>query len=356
MFYPIKLDKAPALRGKLNRVATRDQAKIIFWAERRYHRSFALRIPRRCRLLVIDTENPNKRRDGTGPDGELSLGGVLEESDISLPQCPMVGTPSGGYHRYLLVPKGFRIHGKVAVWPGVDILAAGSNVILPESRTEAGQYHVLRSFEECPIPEAPRAFIKLIRTAQNALRKPVGTWRRPANTLNDLDTSQVSTRQWCLLFRNRVFRSFWERQGKAADTTDSAYEYHLAKASFSCGLNQQQTESVVLTWRRRHGLNRDRRKLRLAIIPEAWREVQPWVERWHADRDAAAQAKRATKTTNLILAYISHESAPQTPSSIAAALPIPRERAKKAMQRLATAGKLRRTGFGYELVEGVGTF
>jgi hypothetical protein len=33
-------------------------------------------------------------------------------------------------------------------------------------------------------------------------------------------------RQWCLLFKNRVFRSFWRRQGKVGDATDSAYEYH----------------------------------------------------------------------------------------------------------------------------------
>src|ERR1019366_2709376 len=82
-----------------------------------------------------------------------------------------------------------------------------------------------------------------------------------------LDTSEVSRRQWWLLFRNRVFRSFWRRQGKVGDATDSAYEYHLAKACFCCGLNHRQAEHVILNWRREHGLQRSLRKLREAIVP-----------------------------------------------------------------------------------------
>ena len=140
------------------------------------------------------------------------------------------------------------------------------------------------------------------------------------------------------------------RQGKAADDTDSAYEYHLAKACFCCGLDRRQTESVILNWSRKHGLKRGVRKLRFGIIPKAFCEVAPWVEHWRTDRDASAQAKYASKTKNMILAYMSEQGTAQTPSAIAAALSIPRERAKKAMQRMSTNGKLRRTRSGYELV------
>jgi hypothetical protein len=164
-----------------------------------------------------------------------------------------------------------------------------------------------------------------------------------------LDTSEVSRRQWYLLFRNRVFRSFWRRQAKAGDATDSAYEYHLAKACFCCGLNHRQAEHVVLLWRRQHGLQRSVRKLREAIVPKAWAEVEPWVERWHAEREAATQTKEAAKTANLTLAHISDAGAPQTPSCIATALEIPRERAKKAVKRLAREGKLVSTPAGYKL-------
>jgi hypothetical protein len=174
--------------------------------------------------------------------------------------------------------------------------------------------------------------------------------------MSETDTSRVSRRQWWLLFRNRVFRSFWKRSGKSGDATDSAYEYHLAKSCFCCGLNHRQTEDVILNWRQKHGLKRDLRKLRGGIIPKAWCEVEPWVERWHAERDAAGQLREATKTSNIILAYIRNAGRPQTPSSVAAALPIPRERAKKAMQRLAADGRLLRTSQGYKTDTTVGTF
>lgn len=52
-----------------------------------------------------------------------------------------------------------------------------------------------------------------------------------------------------------TFREPWNRERKAADTTDSAYEYHLAKACSCCGLDPRQTECVVLAWRQKHGCN-----------------------------------------------------------------------------------------------------
>ena len=108
-FYPIHLDKSPAVHGKLNRVATVDPIKIKFWADHCHHRSFAARLLTGCRIVVIDTEDPFKHPDRPGPDGEMILGSLLEDTDTILPPCPMVRTASGGFHRYLLVPRGFRI-------------------------------------------------------------------------------------------------------------------------------------------------------------------------------------------------------------------------------------------------------
>jgi hypothetical protein len=306
--------------------------------------------------MVIDTENPFKHPDKPSPDGEMSLYSLLEDNAITLPPCPMVLSASGGFHRYLQVPRGFRIRRAVGLWPSIDILAAGSNVILPGSRTEAGQYRALRPFEERPIPEAPRAFIKPIRKAQMAKVRSDRPLRNDAKDLPDADTSVVSRRQWCLLFRNPVFRSFWNRTAKAADTIDSAYEYHLAKACFCCGLNQQQTEFVILRWRQIHELDRDLRQLRRGIIPGACGEVSARVDHWRADRAAEADARNSAKTSNMILGYISSAGTTQTPASIAAVLPIPRERVKKAMQRMAQDGKLLRTKQGYEVANPLGTF
>ena len=86
------------------------------------------------------------------------------------------------------------------------------------------------------------------------------------------------------------------------------------------------------------------------IIPAAWREVSPWVERWRADQAAVEKAKQLTKTSTTILSYISDSGQPQTPGSIASALPIPRERAKKAMQRMVKGGQLQRVKSGYTVL------
>jgi hypothetical protein len=207
-------------------------------------------------------------------------------------------------------------------------------VILPGSCTDDGEYRALRSFNDCAIPEAPRGFVSLIRSVQRERRTNHSQRATPQIPFADLEPSDVSRRQWWLLFRNRVFRSFWKREGKAGDATDSTYEYHLAKACFCCGLNHRQAEAVIVNWRRKHVLNRDPRQLGNAILPKALAEVEPWVERWHAEREAADRLRRAPKTSNAILA---------------AAIGIPRECVKKSMQRLAKDGKLMRTPEGYTL-------
>ena len=347
-FYPIHRDKSPAVRGDLNRSATVDPFKIRSWAEHYHHRSFAARILRGSRLIVIDTEGPFKHPDCPGPDGELVLYSLLEDAEITVPRCPVVQTASGGFHRYLIIPKGFRIRPRVGLFPGIDILAAVSNVVLPGSRTSAGDYRALRSFEESPIPEAPRALMKLIRAAQRSRQSRLRA--SPASFMVSVDTAEVSRRQWYLLFRNRVFQSFWNRRGKAGDATDSAYEFHLAKACFCCGLNHRQTECVVVTWRRKHALDRDLKQLRTAIIPKALSEVEPWIEQWRAEREARDRAKNAAKTSNMILSHLNRVGKPQWPADISVALGIPSERAKKAMQRMASNGKLVRTFRGYEIV------
>jgi len=58
----------------------------------------------------------------------------------------------------------------------------------------------------------------------------------------------------------------------------------------------------------------------------------------------------------MILAFVRDAGVPQTPSSIASALPILRERTKKAMQRLAKDNRLVRTEHGFAAGAGVGTF
>jgi len=345
-FYPIHRDRSPAVKGKLDRASTIDLIKIGYWVEHRGHHSFALRILAGSRLLVIDTESPSKHAGKPGPDGELTFYDVLEEHGIVLPPCPTVLTATGGFHRYFLVPKWLPVRSTIGLWPGVDILAAGSSVILPGSYTNSGEYKVLRSFEECPIPEAPVAFITLIRETQKMMRRD-RSHLSPSQPVPVGDSSFVSPQQWYRLFKNRVFAALWSRTAKLGDNSDSAYEYHLAKACFCSGLDQTQVVTVIGAWRRKHGLRRGRDKLCNVIIPAAWKEVSAWVDRWRAGRAAAEETRQTRKTASRILAFVGSAKTPQTPASIATALGIPRERAKKAMQRLAKKAQLLRTKEGY---------
>jgi hypothetical protein len=209
----------------------------------------------------------------------------------------------------------------------------------------------MRSFEECSVPEAPKEFIKLIREA----RKVVPRRQLPRPSLPSGD-SLVSRREWRLLFQNQVFRQRWNRTGKLGDPSDSAYEYHLAKACLCCGLDQIRTAAVILKWREKHELKRSSKKLVTGIIPAAWCEVSPWVDGWHAAQSAEKEARKATKTGSIIRAHISEAGTPQTPSMIAAALSIPNERAKKAVQRMAKKGWLRSSKEGYIVGGNLGTF
>jgi hypothetical protein len=353
-FYPVHSDKSPALGGKLDRVATLDPLKINYWIACCQHRNFAARLLRNSQLVVIDTESPWKHPGRIGPDGEMVLSSLLEDADMSLPPSPLVQTASAGFHRYLLAPTDLPIAPRVSLWPGIDILAAGCSVILPGSRTEAGEYKALRSFGGCDVPELPRGFAELIRKARASV--PPSTSKALSSTIPDAGPNAVSRREWWLLFRNHVFRSFWTRSGKFGDSTDSAYEFHLAKACFCCGLNFRQAEAVIMHWRDKHRLDRSLRQLRCGILPKAWSEVEPWVERWRAERERARATKNANKTVNRIRDFALKSGVPQTPSSISAALAIPKERVKKAMQRMAGQGLLIGSSEGYVVPGQPGTF
>ena len=63
---------------------------------------------------------------------------------------------------------------------------------------------------------------------------------------------------------------YGKRAGEWADTTDSAYEFHLAKAAFCAGLDHRQVVSVIMTWRKTHGLSRSLMQLEKGIIPAEW--------------------------------------------------------------------------------------
>jgi Bifunctional DNA primase/polymerase, N-terminal len=187
----------------------------------------------------------------------MFLGSLLEDSNTTLPPCPVVQTASGGFHRYLLVPKAYPIHPNVSLWPGIDILAAGSSVVLPGSRTDAGVYRALRSFEECSIPEAPRAFVKLIRGPKRHGVVPVGRGRYfPRTWLRRILRRWRRASGGCFSGTPYSGHSGSAKERLATPPIRLMSIILLAKACFCYGLNYRQTESVILNWRCKHGLKR----------------------------------------------------------------------------------------------------
>jgi hypothetical protein len=263
-FYPIRADKSPGIR-RPDHNATTDRRQLAAWARRRNHMGFAARIAPGSRLFVLDLEDPYKHRGEIGPSGMLSLCSVLEEHDIWLPEAPTTQTCNFGRHIFFLSPTGLEVRSCVRLWPGVDLLATGSNVILPGAKVRDGVYTSLRGFNRCAIPEAPVAFV-------DALRASATTRHRYSDPLIDLpssETATVSQQQRYLLMRDPIFQTMWRRRKQYGDLTKSCYEFHIAKCCLAKGLSPDQVVTVVRWWWSKYGLQPKERRLRRWIIPKA---------------------------------------------------------------------------------------
>ena len=238
---------------------------------------FAGRIRRGSRLLVIDLDQKH------GKDGFTSLGYVLLEHDIKLPAGPVVRTPHGRHLVMLRPLRSPKIETAVAVWDGADIMAVEGQFILPGTNTRDGSYELIEgSYEH--IPEAPIALLRAIHDRQaerGMLERKRQARKRRRLPLPFGDAPACLTRQESFrLFRNNVFRTFWNKGKTLGDTSASAYEYHLAKACFCVGLIVDQTVTVIKWWHGHHGTKLNERRLRKAIIPAAWKDVAEYVVGW----------------------------------------------------------------------------
>jgi hypothetical protein len=290
-FYPVNPDKTPACR-KLIREATTDLRAVHLWEQR--HAGIGARINPGGRLFVLDLESPYKHAGRFGPDGMMTLCSLLDERDITLPPAPTTQTCTGGYHLYLLAPDGATVEPRVGAWPGVDILAGQSNVILPGSTLRAGTYTLLRGFER--IPEAPGAFVDMLESTPRKQARPAPKIAVPTD-----GPGYVNNRQWFMLWRNKVFRTMWRGQKVIGDTSDSAYEYHLAKACFCTGLKVEQVVTVIRCWWAERGLRDRERKLRKAIIPAAWAEVAEYVSQFRITTPRESRGRPVSAVTRKVL-------------------------------------------------------
>ncbi|MFO0852268.1 MAG: bifunctional DNA primase/polymerase [Gemmataceae bacterium] len=115
-----KAAKAPRLSG-WQQEATTHAAAVLAWAERYPGCAWGLAASDAVGVLDVDPKN----------GGHETLARLIAEHG-PLPPTPKVKTGGGGEHYYLRFPAGTGCHDGFA--PGLDIKAAGGNVILPPSK------------------------------------------------------------------------------------------------------------------------------------------------------------------------------------------------------------------------------
>jgi Bifunctional DNA primase/polymerase, N-terminal len=277
-FFPTGLDKAPTC-GSPRYSATTDTEILGNWSGQHRTAGFAARIRRGSRLMVIDLDQKN------GHDGFTALGYVLLDHDIELPAGPVVQTPHGGRHLYMLRPaRSPKIVSQVGIWDGADIMAEEGQFILPGSKIRDGEYTLLEGSLNA-IPDAPLAMLQAIHEKQKAckvINRKATRKAAPPLPFNDAPIC-LTPQERFRLFNNKVFRSFWNMGKEQGDTSLSAYEFHLAKACYCVGLDTDQTVIVIQWWWKHHSLaGRSEKKLLKGIIPAAWRAVADYVVGWKA--------------------------------------------------------------------------
>lgn len=119
-----KLDKKPAIDGWQEK-ATTDAAQIRAW----FTANFPAAIPGiqldKSNLFVVDLDRHPGGADGTKNFKEF-------RGENPAPQCPMVKTPSGGFHLYFKQPDGERLTNRAGSFPaGIDCRGKGGWTVGP---------------------------------------------------------------------------------------------------------------------------------------------------------------------------------------------------------------------------------
>lgn len=349
-FYPLGRNRKPLLAG-FQSASTTDLNTLWGWMRMRRFTGFGAYI-HSSQLLVLDLENPVK----AGHCGYTTLINVLDDAGIKLPSAPSVRTAHGGWHLYLRIPDNtVTIRKHIALWPGIDILTLGSNVIQPGAVLEEGRYNVVSSFHE-GLPDCPVHLLELIADRQQAhpcRRATVPPSPTPAPVPAGLTPTPVppglNDREWFRLRCNETFRRMWDLRPKAFDNSASAYEYHIAKAVLAQGLSVPQAEGVIAAWRNRHNLwirtGKGKRRSRQisAIVEAAWREVEEWVTSWQLQQESDKAQKYSTSARGQILELLSR-SGPLRIIEVANLCGFPYDKARKALGRLEADGMITRRG------------
>jgi len=99
------------------------------------------------------------------PSEEISIADILSDLDVELGDTLTTRTPSGGLHLYYKLPDGLDVPRRIKIRPGLDVIAARSQVLMPPSSIDGVKYewHTEKDIQPLPdgllslIEERPRA-------------------------------------------------------------------------------------------------------------------------------------------------------------------------------------------------------
>ena len=198
---------------------------------------------------MIDCEHPEKKGPGSlGPDGFATFEAFWKAHVDELAETLIVQSASGGLHYYFLLPwdllaSGQQLAGRIGALSGVDVITAGTKVILPGTEVDVkngpGKYSVRQGLDvgiaEMPHPLA-LAFSELLgyketesrkkrtKTAKTrAERRPVQAPINPGRSLSDdseparIGSSEAHASRMGEPLQYRPRRSGWLWKETAAD-------------------------------------------------------------------------------------------------------------------------------------------
>ncbi|MGW5272746.1 bifunctional DNA primase/polymerase [Streptomyces sp. NPDC004044] len=116
-------------------------------------------------LLGIDLDRKND------VDGVKAFAALADQHGVTIPETTIIGTPSGGEHRWFTGPAGAPVQNSASkLGPGIDVRGYGGYLIGPGSITSKGAYTVVKGR---PVAEFPDQLVPLTLPPPPRPRRPM---------------------------------------------------------------------------------------------------------------------------------------------------------------------------------------
>ena len=170
VFPLVPLEKRPKTSNGF-KSATTDSHRIWNWWEESSSAGVAIRTGRLSggpSFFVLDIDT------GTDKDGFEALE-RLERDHEKLPDTLSVSTPSGGSHRYFMIPQSREVSNSASgIGEGLDIRGEGGYVVAPPTQLPNGKYTASGSFDPSHIADCPEWLLDLVEKPDHSLRSSSG--------------------------------------------------------------------------------------------------------------------------------------------------------------------------------------